>query len=140
MIVVDTGPLVGLFDKDDCYHKLCKETLKRVREPLVTNWAVLTEVMYLLDFSLIAQNLCFDFIESGGIDIRSGNASQIYRIHQLLKQYNDLPIDFADASIVALSEEENIKTVFTLDHKDFRIYSPKHTKAFHLIPDKIPKR
>jgi len=53
----------------------------------------------------------------------------------LMKQYKDLPIDFTDASIIVLGEAENIKTIFTLDHKDFRIYSPKHIKALRLIPE-----
>lgn len=139
MIIVDTGPLVALFDKDDRYHKLCKEALKRLRESLVTNWPVLTEVMYLLSFSSIAQGFCFEFIESGGIDVYPGSSRQVYRIHQLMKRYKDLPIDFTDASLVALAEEENAQTVFTLDHKHFRVYAPKHVKTFNLIPDRIPK-
>ncbi|MFQ5674863.1 MAG: type II toxin-antitoxin system VapC family toxin [bacterium] len=134
MIIVDTGPLVALFDNSDHYHQPCKKTLKDIREPLITTWPVLTEVMYLLNFSSLAQELCLEFIESGGVEINSGNSGQFRRIHQLMKQYADLPIDFADASIVALSEENRLTTIFTLDYKDFRVYAPKHIKRFHLIP------
>ena len=36
MILIDTGPIVALFDKDDRYHVLCVEILKEIREPLIT--------------------------------------------------------------------------------------------------------
>jgi predicted nucleic acid-binding protein len=134
MIIIDTGPLVSLFDKDDRYHGLCKDVLRRIREPIITNWPVLTEAMYLLNFSSLAQELCLEFIESGGVFIQGGDSQHIYRIHQLMEQYSDLPIDFTDASLIVLAESEKITTIFTLDHKDFRIYAPKHIKRFLLIP------
>lgn len=52
-------------------------------------------------------------------------------------KYHDLPIDLADATLVAISEEIGISTVFTLDHKDFSIFKPKHIKRFTLLPAKI---
>ncbi len=137
MIIIDTGPLVALFDKSDHYNNTCKETLAHIREPLMTTWPVLTEVMYLLNFSSLAQELCLEFIESGDVEIHSENSHHLNRILQLMKQYADLPIDFADASIVALAEKYRMTTIFTLDQKDFRIYAPKHLKRFHLIPEKI---
>ena len=51
-----------------------------------------------------------------------------------MKKYHDLPMDLADATLVATGEEMKIITVFTLDHKDFRLYKPKHRKRFTLIP------
>jgi len=137
MILIDTGPLVALFDKSDRYHRRCKKTLASVQEPLLTTWPVITEVMYLLSFSLRAQELCFDFIEAGGVEVYPTPASHIQRIHRLIKEYADLPMDLADASLVTLAEDQRTHTIFTLDHKDFRIYIPKHTKRFHLIPETL---
>ena len=34
MILVDTGPLVALFDPKDSYHAHCRSVLKCLREPL----------------------------------------------------------------------------------------------------------
>lgn len=136
MIAVDTGPLVALFDKDDNYHQTCISILKEIHEPLITTWPVFTEVMYLLRFSIHEQELCFEFIESGGVDIYSGNIHQVQRIHQLMKQYHDLPMDLADASILVLTETKRITTIFTLDHRDFRLYIPTHIPSFFLIPEK----
>ncbi|MFH1562514.1 MAG: hypothetical protein ABIF11_03730 [Nitrospirota bacterium] len=93
--------------------------------------------MYLLSFSIKAQELCFEFIESGEVDIYTGNIHQVQRIHQLMKKYYDLPMDLADASILVLAEEKRITTIFTLDHRDFRVYVPTHTPSFFLIPERL---
>src|SRR5208283_5104828 len=111
MIIVDTGPFVALFDKDDQHHRLCKKTLREIEEPLLTNSAVLTETMYLLSFSLKAQELFLDFLQMAGIICRNIDLELVPRIRQLLHKYEDLPIDFTDASLVALAEAENIRTI-----------------------------
>jgi hypothetical protein len=54
-----------------------------------------------------------------------------------LKQYRDLPMDLADASLVALAEKYGVSKVFTLDHKDFSIYRFKGKTRFKLMPAKV---
>ncbi|MBI4651715.1 hypothetical protein HY745_10625 [Candidatus Desantisbacteria bacterium] len=54
MIIIDTGPIVALFDRDDRYHIICKKTLSKNNNILITTLPVLTEVMYLLNFSFAA--------------------------------------------------------------------------------------
>lgn len=135
MIIIDTGPMVALFDKDDNYHKDCKRVLAQIREPLITTWPVITEVMYLLNFSFLTQELCLDFIESGGVDIHAESCDRVQMIHQIMKKYKDLPMDFADASLLILAEEKGIKTIFTLDNRDFRAFAPRHVSSFHIIPE-----
>lgn len=137
MIAIDTGPIVALFDKDDKYHRTCIEILKGIKEPLVTTWPVLTEAFYLLNFSWRVQDDLWEFIHRGGIRIEALDRNIYTRCRDLMKKYHDLPIDLADATLVAISEEIDISTVFTLDHKDFSIFKPKHIKRFTLLPAKI---
>jgi len=54
-----------------------------------------------------------------------------------MEKYSDLPMDLADGTLVTLAESQKIKKIFTLDHKDFRIYKPARTKNFTLIPARI---
>jgi hypothetical protein len=54
-----------------------------------------------------------------------------------MKQYRDLPMDLADATLVALADVLEISKIFTLDHKDFSIYRFKQKRRFTLIPSKI---
>lgn len=137
MILLDTGPIVALFDASDDYHKTCVELLKGVNEPLITTWPVLTEAFYLLGFSWKAQDNLWEFIMRGGVEILSLDDKQKGRCRQLMEKYADLPMDLADGTLVVLAESRKVKNVFTLDHKDFRIYKPARIKSFTLLPSRI---
>lgn len=137
MIIIDTGPIVALFDKDDQYHQLCIEILKGIKEPLITTWPVITEAFYLLNFSGSVQDALWQFIQRGGIKIEQSAETVYFRIRELMKKYHDLPMDLADATLVVLGEESKLSTIFTLDHKDFSIYRPRHKRRFSLIPAKL---
>src|SRR3989475_1018861 len=71
MILVDTGPLVALIHQDDNEHSICKETFLTFSEPLGTVWPVLTEAMYLLSFSWVAQNALWEMTQAGAVEILS---------------------------------------------------------------------
>lgn len=133
MIAVDTGPIVALFDKEDDKYRICRETFKEIREPLVTTWPVVTEAFHLLSFSTDVQDDLWEFIERGTVTVYDLDKALVRICRSLMKQYRDLPMDFADATLVAVSDKENIRTVFTLD-KDFRVYRTKDKKHFKLLP------
>jgi predicted nucleic acid-binding protein len=137
LTLIDTGPLVAFFDKDDRYHSLCVEVLKEIREPLITTWPVLTECFYLLNFSWEVQDSLWLFIRRGGIEIYPLEKELLIHCRELMKQYRDLPMDLADATLVALADAVLVPKIFTLDHKDFSIYRFKQKKRFTLIPSKI---
>ena len=59
MILVDTGPLVALFDPADQDHKQCVDLLRGVDEPLCTTIPVLTEAFHLLDHLSVLDNVAF---------------------------------------------------------------------------------
>jgi len=128
---------VAFFDKDDRYHSLCVEVLKEIREPLITTWPVLTECFYLLNFSWEVQDSLWLFIRRGGIEIYPLEKELLIHCRELMKQYRDLPMDLADATLVALANAVLVPKIFTLDHKDFSIYRFKQKKRFTLIPSKI---
>jgi predicted nucleic acid-binding protein len=137
MIAIDTGPLVALFDKDDDKHHLCVNIFKKIQEPLITTWPVLTEAFYLLSFSSSVQDDLWEFLERGVVSVYNIDKDLMKKCRRLMKKYHDLPMDLADAMLVATAETENISTIFTLDHKDFRIYKREHGKHFRLLPDRL---
>ena len=51
-----------------------------------------------------------------------------------MTKYQDIPMDFADASLVVLAEETGIQEVFTLDIRGFRSYRIHGKKLFTLHP------
>lgn len=137
MILLDTGPIIALFDASDKYHETCIKNLKKINEPLISSWPVLTEAFYILGFSWKAQDNLWEFISRGGIDIPSFGSKYFKRCRELMEKYRDLPMDLADASLVALGEDKDINKVFTLDHKDFNIYRLGKKKKFKLIPTRL---
>jgi len=137
MILVDTGPIVALFDASDNYHQICLGVLKDLDNRLLTVWPVLTEAFYLLNFSWRAQENLWEFLARGAMEIVHPERRAMERCRTLMKKYKDLPMDLADAALVATAETNKIKTIFTLDHKDFSFYKPLHVKNFDLIPKRL---
>lgn len=137
MILIDTGPIVALLDRDDRYHTLCAEVLRGMRGGLITTWPVVTECFYLLNFSWEVQDSLWEFIERGGMEISLPDREMQARCRQLMKQYHDLPMDMADATLVALGESLGLSRIFTLDHKDFSVYRLRGKKRFVLIPSNL---
>ncbi len=133
-VLVDTGPLVAILNRNDRHHTACVEALRLLNEPPVTVWPVVTEAMYLLSFSIQAQQALLDFFTRGAVRLASLTADDIPRIRDLIGKYGDLPMDLADAALVAVAEREGSETILTLDQRDFRVYAPAHVPALTLLP------
>lgn len=132
MIIADTGFWVALFDKKDSYHEQAHQALKHHNEPLITTWSVITETCYLL---LTRKNVQtqIKFIEQlnqGLFTVFNLEPNHIERIAELMKQYADLPMDLADASLVILAETLDHGRIFSVDQRDFYAYRWKNTKPF----------
>jgi len=119
--LIDAGPLIALFDKDDKFHMRIKEFLMKFQGRLYTTWPVITEVLHMLDFSVDTQINFLKWIDRGALDIIQINTDNISRIIALSGKYSDIPMDFADASLIVASELENIKEIISID-SDFYIY------------------
>ena len=121
IILIDSGPLTALFDKDDKYHNKIKEFLKGKKYKFITTSAVITEVTHLLDFSINAQLDFFQWILNEGIILEDVTVSEIARIIELTKKYSDRPMDFADATLVIVAERTGIRKIISID-ADFDVY------------------
>jgi uncharacterized protein len=128
-VIIDSGPLIALFDKDDYYHQKAIEFIKKFKGELLSNYAVITEVSHLLDFSVTVQIDFLQWIFDGGITIEHITSDDLVRIIELTEKHSDLPMDFADASLVVLCERMKIRDVASVD-SDFGIYRTREKKAF----------
>jgi len=52
---------------------------------------------------------------------------------QLMRRYADIPMDFADATLVLLAGESGIRDVLTFDLRGFRSFRTRQGKPFHLV-------
>jgi uncharacterized protein len=119
--LVDAGPLIALFDASDNYHESVKESLKHFQGVLITTLPVVTEVLHMLNFNVIAQLNFLKWIDRGGLEIKQISKSHLSKIIELTKKYANIPMDFADASLIITSEIEHINEIITID-SDFYIY------------------
>ena len=125
---------MALIHADDRHHASCRDALERIREPLVTVWPVITEAMYLLDFSAEAQDALWRLLERDAVKILSLDAGDVPRMRELMRKYRDLPMDLADAALVRAAERERISRVFTIDRRDFEVYRPRGIRRFTILP------
>ena len=128
-ILIDSGPLIALFDRSDKYHLSSVNFIKSNKSELVTTIASITETLHLLNFSRNAQIDFLAWINAGALTIEPITANDIARIKELTIKYSDLPMDFADACLVLLGEKLNISNIATID-RDFDIYRLKGKKTF----------
>ena len=124
MILTDTGPLVALLNRNDPYHAAAAQaTVDNPDSSLVTTWPCLTEAMHLLGRAggFHGQETLWRLIGAGELTVRDAGPDEIERMAELMQIYRDLPMDLADASVVAAAEATGERTVFTFDGH-FRIY------------------
>jgi len=133
VILVDTGPLVALFDPRDDAHAETRTLLALLREPLFTTVAV---PFHLLDPGSRGSAALREFITAGGMNVWFLSADALTRCFELMEQYADHPMDLADASLVTAAEHLRTTRVFTLDRRDFATYRARigrSRKAFTLL-------
>ena len=132
MIIADTGFWLALASRKDRYHKRCKKVLDGLEERLITTWPVIMETCHLLTHR-IGSDSALRFIDSGAkgaFEVHALTPAHLPRMHALMQRYRDLPMDFADASLVLLAEELGSGRILSTDQRDFGTYRFKNHKPF----------
>jgi predicted nucleic acid-binding protein len=131
-VVVDTGPIVAFLDADDRYHDWAKVEFARLRPPLLTCEAVLTEACFLVDRGGGDSNGVVQLVERGILSVIRLFDVEAPSIARLVRRYKNVPISFADACLVRLVELTPQATLFTVD-SDFEIYRQKGRRLIPLL-------
>jgi uncharacterized protein len=129
VMLIDSGLLVAYYSATDRHHAVVRDFLADSTSALVTTLACVTEVVWLLAQDWRVQN---EFLSDLAIELYRCEpliVSDFARITELNEQYSSLPGDFADLSLVAISERLNIAAIATLD-KDFDIYRRYRKQPF----------
>lgn len=135
MTLCDAGPIVALLNANDPLHAACVRVAQTLPdEPLVTSLACFVEAMYFLGKvgGFVAQERLWQWWDSQNLEVYCPRAEEMMRIRELMTRYRDVPMDFADASLVALAESMGEKRVFTLDN-DFYAYRLYDSEPFDVI-------
>lgn len=127
--LIDAGPIIALLDRKDEFHDWAVRQFSRF-DSFETCDAVLSEACARLAYFGFDQTVVVRLVEADILKLTFDTAANIGRILALMEKYRDLPMDFADACLVTMSEEEKDSLVVTLD-KDFSIY---RRNGRHSIP------
>ncbi len=135
MILCDASALIALINQDDDNHDRCVSVLLVLPAPLVTTWSCFTEAMYLLGRygGWPAQMELWSYVVDQILVFHFSDKPEQTRMQVLMEQYRDIPMDLADASLVATAESLNQKQIFTLD-RDFHIYRLPGNQPFDVVP------
>jgi predicted nucleic acid-binding protein len=133
-ILVDSSFIVALLGRDERHHEACVDALQSLSAPLVTCEAVITESCYLLRSHPKAVEAVLENVDRGVFGLAARLDELAGTINVFMKRYARVPMDLADAWLVALAERLGTGRILTLDG-DFRIYRWRRTKAFEYLVD-----
>ena len=131
-VIADTGALVALLDRSDAWHEWAVDTFKTLRPPLLTCEAVLTEVWHLLGSAPPSRSALSRLHREGILLEAFDFQTEAPSIWRLLEKYADVPMDFADACLVRMSELHPTAQVWTTD-SDFQVYRRHGRQAIPLL-------
>ena len=133
--LLDAGPLVAILNARDAHHRWAVRQAGQLDPPFMTCEAVLSESHFLLQDRPGGQRRLVELLTSDRVRVSFSYADHADRVHELMRAYSDLPMSFADACLVRMSETRNDSRVFTVD-SDFRVYRRHGTEAISvLMPD-----
>lgn len=133
-LLLDTGALVSILDRSQSRHAEFAKAFGEWERPVVSTEAVLTEATHLLGRLKGGREACVDFFLSGGALLVPATRASLRRARELVSRYADLPMDYADATLVALAEDLGTRLVFTTDRRDFGVYRIRDKGRFEILP------
>lgn len=138
-VLLDTGPLVAFFNPRDHHHAEAAAFFQALGSGTCcyTTWEVVSEAMYLLNYSAHVQAELLEWLHRGHMAglmrIAAVTPEELPDLARLVRKYADRPMDLADATPVHLANRENITDVATIDRSDFDIYRTGKGKAFRNV-------
>jgi predicted nucleic acid-binding protein len=130
--IVDAGPLVAFFDRSEAHHNWASEQFARIKPPLLTCEAVMSEVCFLLAAGGIDPVHAIDAVTRGLVRPDFSLTAEAESVKRLMARYNDIGVSLADACLVRMSELHERCVVLTLD-RDFLVYRRGGRRAIPLI-------
>jgi predicted nucleic acid-binding protein len=127
-VLVDTGPLVALFVRNDPDHERVAAWLREYRGRLLTTWHVLTEVCHFLSPEVTLKFL--HWIKAGGATVVELPAEELGKLIRMIEKYRDRPMDLADASLIWLAGRSGVRDILSIDTGDFAVFRTPQGKSF----------
>ncbi len=138
MILVDTGALYALGDRDDTHHQQARSFFQgaQKRETFGVPMPVIVEAVLLLEgqLGMRAVRALWDDVINGIFETLQVGHDTFIMARAIDRKYADANLGLVDCTCLALCEQRRISTVFTYDRRDFAMCRPSFVKALTLLP------
>jgi predicted nucleic acid-binding protein len=132
-VLVDSSFLVALLNRRERDHRWADQQALRLPPPWLTCEAVISEAFYLLGVRGAANLI--SLLRRGAVLSGYRLGDDMEAVLRLLEKYADVPMSFADACLVRMTETVNDPVLLTSD-ADFRIYR-RHGRQ--VVPCEYPR-
>ena len=132
--LLDTGPLVAYLDARDPAHEAAVGRLDEFSGRLCTTSAVITEAMHFAAAHPDGPAMLAEFVHASGMLVyECAQPRQLVQGAMLMRKYANIPMDFADATLVLLAQDLKVAQIATLDRRGFSSYRTARGKAFEIM-------
>jgi predicted nucleic acid-binding protein len=134
VITLDTSALLALFNRADAHHESAVAVLASDPGPYFVPAGILAEIAYMLEVRHGADRLdsFLADLESGAFALNCGERD-LARVRALVRRYDNLPLGFADATVIACAEGRGGQ-VLTFDRRDFDVIAREGTISVRPSP------
>ncbi|MGH7614286.1 MAG: type II toxin-antitoxin system VapC family toxin [Gemmatimonadales bacterium] len=133
-VLLDAGPIVAFLDRRDQWHAAAPGAWQQVTHRCLTTEAVLAEACHLMLRGRHAAASVVELVLDAGVPIVPLDREAHHHAARLMRDYADLPMDYADASLVTVAEALGITCVFTTDRRGFGTYRMAGGRRFEVVP------
>jgi predicted nucleic acid-binding protein len=133
-MLLDTGPLVAALNARDQWHGHVAAEWPALVDRCITTEAVVTEACHLSAERGGSRTRPLEFLLTTDVPIVAVRLPVHRQCLLLMQKYSDTPMDYADATLVALSDILGIRRVFTTDRRGFGAYRGARGVPFEVLP------
>src|SRR5687767_11584967 len=133
-LLLDCGPIVALLDRGDSKHRETTARSGQLTGQVITTGPIITEAMFYLQEIPGGPERLVHFLHALRVTIEDVfDPASLTMASALMRKYADIPMDFADASLVIVGGRLGVGDILTLDERGFRTFRYGRSKSFHLL-------
>jgi uncharacterized protein len=129
-VLVDTGVLVAILNRQDSHHAAATAWLAQAHGALLTVAPVLSKTALFLPARLCST--LADLVATGVLQLHAPSAQDHARLASLFDKYADRDPDWADMELIWLAEASGVNRIATVNVADFSAYRIHGRKRFEL--------
>ena len=130
-MIVDTGFLVAVGRRSDPLHTAADAFLRGFAGRLITVTPVIVETCFFLDAQ--AKVRLLGWAGSGALGVMDAGVDAYGDLARIIARYADRDIDLADAALIWLADRTGLRSILTVDSKDFSIYRLAGRRRFDVV-------